>query len=155
MKLQGEHRFNSTRETVWNALLDPDALRAAIPGCQSLTETGPDAYDMTVKVGLGGLRLMLTGQVAMVDCEPPTHYTLRGDGEARAGAVRGGARIELSPDGDGTLLTYVGDVHARGAIARLGSRLIRSTANLMVKRFFTAIDGLLAEAAAERVQSDA
>ncbi len=155
MELQGEHRFSSTRETVWNALMDPDALRATIPGCQSLTETGPDAYDMTVKVGLGGLRLMLTGKVAMVDCEPPAHYTLRGDGEARAGAVRGGARIALSTDGDGTLLTYAGDVHARGAIARLGSRLIRSTSNLMVKRFFTAIDGLLAEAAEERVQSDA
>lgn len=145
MELQGEHRFAMAREAVWEALMDPDALRVAIPGCESLTETGPDAYDLTVKVGLGGVHLTLAGSVAMTEAEPSDHYTLSGAGTARGGGVKGGARIELTQHGDGTLLTYAGEVHARGAIARFGSRLIRSTSNLMIKRFFGAMDDLLIE----------
>ena len=145
MELQGEYHFAIGREAVWDALMDPEALQLTIPGCESLTETGPDAYDLTVKVGLGGVHLTLDGNVAMTDAEPSQRYSLSGAGNARGGGVKGGARIELAPEGDGTLLTYVGDVHARGAIARFGSRLIRSTANLMIKRFFGAMDDLLIE----------
>ena len=54
--------------------------------------------------------------------------------------MEGDATIRLVPDGDGTVLTYVADVQARGPIARLGSRLVGSAAKMMAGRFFKALD---------------
>ena len=35
MEISGEHRFDAPRAAVWEALLDPAALQAALPGCEA------------------------------------------------------------------------------------------------------------------------
>ena len=47
----------------------------------------------------------------------------------------GDAVLTLTDKGAGTLVTYVGEVKAQGAIARLGSRLLSGAAKLMVGQF--------------------
>jgi carbon monoxide dehydrogenase subunit G len=41
MRIEGTHQFNTPIEQVYAALMDPDALRAAIPGCERITQLGP------------------------------------------------------------------------------------------------------------------
>ena len=36
MKLTGENRINASPEEVWRALNDPEILKQAIPGCDTL-----------------------------------------------------------------------------------------------------------------------
>jgi len=36
MDMTGEYRIAAPREKVWEALNDPDILKASIPGCQEL-----------------------------------------------------------------------------------------------------------------------
>ena len=36
MEMTGERRIPASREKVWEALNDPEALRAAIPGCEAV-----------------------------------------------------------------------------------------------------------------------
>ena len=36
MEMAGERRIAATPQRVWEALNDPEVLRACIPGCQSL-----------------------------------------------------------------------------------------------------------------------
>ena len=141
MELSGDHRFAAPPDVVWKQLMDPDALRATIPGCEDLSEVGPDSYDMTVKVGISAIRGTYSGNVTMREPEEPTRYRLRATGGGKGGNVTGDATISLAPDGDGTALTYVAEGQARGPIARLGSRLVGSAAKMMAGRFFKAMDG--------------
>jgi hypothetical protein len=53
------------------------------------------------------------------------------------GAAKGSARVRLSPNGNGTKLTYDVDAEVTGKFAQLGSRLIQGTANMLAGQFFT------------------
>ena len=140
MEVHGEHRFAAPPDIVWLKLMDPDALRQTIPGCEELSQVGPDSYDMTVKLGISAIRGTYAGNVTMRDAEASSSYRLNATGGGKGGSVEGDAQITLTPDGDGTALRYVADVRARGPIARLGSRLVVSAAKMMAGRFFKAMD---------------
>ena len=47
--------MNSPRETFF----DPARLKKAIPGCEKLEAVGPDEYKATMKVGVGGVAIVL------------------------------------------------------------------------------------------------
>ena len=49
MELNGEQRISAPRTKVWDALNDPEVLRACIPGCESLTRDGDSAFDAVVQ----------------------------------------------------------------------------------------------------------
>ena len=53
-----------------------------------------------------------------------TSYRLLAEGRGRPGFVRGQAAIALTPCANATTLTVTGEVHAGGAIARVGQRII-------------------------------
>ena len=36
MQMSGEYQIEASRERVWNALNDPDILRQAMPGCETM-----------------------------------------------------------------------------------------------------------------------
>jgi carbon monoxide dehydrogenase subunit G len=144
--LEGEYRFSAPREQVWAMLQDPEVLRAAIPGCEELTEVGPDSYDMTVKLGIAAIRGTYQGNVTMSEPKPMESYRLKASGSGKGGSVDGDATISLAEDGDGTLLTYAADVKARGAVARVGGRLVRSAAKMMAGRFFDAVSEQIVKA---------
>lgn len=140
MELAGEHRFRAARSAVWSALLDPEALRAAIPGCERLERIGDDTYAVTLKVGIAAIKGTYTGTVRIADQQPETSYRMVVSGEGKPGSVEGEAELQLSADGDGTLVRYTGDVRARGAIARLGSRLLTGAAKLLIGQFFKGME---------------
>ncbi len=148
MELAGEHRFRAPRQAVWRALLDPEALREAIPGCERLERIGEDAYAVTLKVGIAAIKGTYTGTVRIADQQPETSYRMMVTGEGKPGSVEGEAELQLSDDGDGTLVRYRGDVRARGAIARLGSRLLTGAAKLLIGQFFKGMESQLDQRAA-------
>ncbi|MBO0776760.1 MAG: carbon monoxide dehydrogenase, partial [Actinobacteria bacterium] len=47
MKVTGGATLHAPIAAVWAALTDPATLAQAIPGCERLTATGPDTYDLT------------------------------------------------------------------------------------------------------------
>ena len=140
MELRGEHRFSAPRSAVWELLLDPAALRDAIPGCEQFVEVGPASYDVTVKVGISAIRGTFSGNVTLSDAQPLHSYRLSASGGGRPGKVAGEATITLEDDGGGTLLAYVAEVKAQGTISRLGSRLVGGAAKMMARRFFDALE---------------
>ena len=48
MKISGTAALKATPQQVWDAFHDPEVLARCLPGCESLTEVGPDEYAMTV-----------------------------------------------------------------------------------------------------------
>ncbi len=125
---------------VWALLLDPEALRAAIPGCERFEDVGPESYDITIKVGIAGTNGTYSGNVSVADKVPGVSFRLVVSGQGKPGSVQGSASMVLSDEGRGTLVKYSGDVKAQGAIARLGSRLLGSAARLLIGQFFKAME---------------
>lgn len=140
MRIEGEHRFSLPRTTVWELLQDPDVIRQAVPGCKTFDEVAPDTYELTAQVGIGPVRGSFKGKVAMSDREPEERYTLHAEGSGRPGSATGEAVISLADDGDGTHLTFDADVTIRGAIGRVGGRLLTSSARGMARQFFESIE---------------
>jgi carbon monoxide dehydrogenase subunit G len=137
MDMTGERRIPASRETVWQALNDPDVLRASIPGCESLEKLSDTDMKATAAVKIGPISARFNGAVQLSDIDPPNGYTIGGEGQGGvAGFAKGGAKVRLEDAGSDTLLRY--EVHAQvgGKIAQLGARLIDATAKQMADNFF-------------------
>ena len=149
MDMTGERRIPAPRETVWQALNDPEVLKASIPGCESLEKLSDTDMKATAAVRIGPISARFTGNVHLADIDPPNGYTISGEGQGGvAGFAKGGAKVHLDDDGVGTLLRY--DVHAQvgGKIAQLGARLIDASAKQMADAFFDRFSAQVAPPAA-------
>ena len=139
MDMRGEYRIAAPREEVWRALNDPDVLRRSIPGCQEIEKITDTHFTAKVTAKVGPVKAKFVGAVSLSDLDPPNGYTISGEGKGgAAGFARGGARVTLTQDGDGTLLTYTVNAAVGGKLAQIGSRLIDATARKMAQQFFSA-----------------
>jgi carbon monoxide dehydrogenase subunit G len=136
MELSGEHRFDVPREKVWQFLLDPDVLKASLPGCEKLEEVGPDEYVATMKIGISFIRGTFTGKVKISDKNEPESYKMSVEGSGPQGQVSGVGTLNLVEDNGGTIVKYVGDANVRGSLARVGARMIQPAAKTIVGQFF-------------------
>ena len=137
MDMKGEERIPAPRQAVWDALNDPEVLKASIPGCQDLEKTSDTAFSATVQAKVGPVKAKFKGDVTLSDIDPPNGYTISGEGKGgAAGFAKGGAKVSLAEDGDGTVLSYEVDANVGGKLAQIGSRLIDSTAKKMAGEFF-------------------
>src|SRR5437867_2946400 len=138
MRLAITSHVPASRDRVFAALVDPAILQRSIPGCESLKETAPDTYDVTLKVGVAGLKGTYTGRASIRDARPPESLTLAFEGKGGPGFVRGSAAITLSPDGDAsaTRVACDADVQVGGLIAAVGSRLVEAAATKLANDFF-------------------
>ncbi len=140
MEIKGEREFQGPRELLWELLLDPDVLASSLPGVERFEEVAPDAYESSMRVGIASVRGAYKGRVEVSEKTPPQSYRLRIDGSGKPGGARADAFIELAEAGSGTTVRYRADVKARGAIARLGGRLLGGVARLLIGQFFNAIE---------------
>ena len=145
MELAGEHTFNLPREKVWQFLLDPEVLKASLPGCEKLEAVGEDEYVATMKIGISFIRGTFSGKVKITDKNEPESYRMAVEGTGPQGQVSGIGTLELVENGDATTVRYKGDANVRGALARVGARMIQPAAKTIVGQFF---DRMEKEAAA-------
>ncbi len=138
MEMTGERRIPAPRQQVWDALNDPEVLRASIPGCESVEREGEDQFKARVAVKLGPMSAKFSGKVRLENLNPPESYTIAGEGNGGAmGFAKGGADVALQETGPAeTLLSYNVKAQVGGKIAQLGGRLIDSTAKQMAGQFF-------------------
>ncbi len=137
MNMTGEQRIAASPQRVWEALNDPEILRASIPGCQSLTKESDVRFTATVEVKVGPIGARFKGAVNLEDLNPPNGYTLILEGNGGiAGSMKGAAKVRLQADGSGTLLTYDVDAQVGGRMAQLGGPIIDATAKQLAGKFF-------------------
>ena len=137
MDMTGERRIPAPRQTVWEALNNPEVLKASIPGCESLEKLADDQMKATAAVKVGPISARFTGKVQLTDIDPPNGYRISGEGQGGvAGFAKGGANVVLTDDGAGTLLSYQVNAQVGGKLAQLGGRLIDATAKQMADAFF-------------------
>ena len=137
--MQGEERIEAPIAKVWEALNDPEVLKACIPGCESLEKKSDTELAATVALKIGPIKARFAGEVELQNLKPPYSYTIAGEGKGGiAGFAKGGADVVLKEEGENaTLLTYTAKADVGGKIAQLGSRLIQSTSKKLAAQFFS------------------
>ena len=145
MDMTGEYRIPAPRQRVWEALNDPEILKAAIPGCEELTKLSDHELEAKVKAKVGPVSATFNGRVTLNDLNPPESYRIAGEGKGgAAGYAKGGADVTLAEDGAGTILRYQAKADVGGKLAQIGSRLLPGTAKKMADDFFGRFSGIVA-----------
>jgi carbon monoxide dehydrogenase subunit G len=138
MDMSGKIELKASKQRVWEALNDPEILKACIPGCESLEKTSDDGFAATAVLKVGPIKAKFQGKVRLLDIVAPTSYTITGEGQGGiAGFASGRARVVLEEiDPETTELSYDTEAKVGGKIAQLGARLIDSTAKKLAGQFF-------------------
>ncbi len=137
MDMSGEKRVPASRETVWAALNDPDALKASIPGCESIEKKSDTEFAAKVALAIGPVKARFAGEVTLSDLDPPSSYKLSGEGKGGiAGFGKGEARVTLREENGETVIAYVVHATVGGKLAQVGQRLIDTTAKKLAEKFF-------------------
>ncbi|HEV8641224.1 MAG TPA: carbon monoxide dehydrogenase subunit G [Methylomirabilota bacterium] len=143
MKIEGAQDIPAPRQKVWDAFLDPEQLRQAIPGCEKLEALGNDEFRAVMKVGVAAVKGTFEGKVKLSEKDPPTSYRMAVEGSGGPGFVRGETVITLSDIDGGTRVAYVAEVHVGGLIAGVGQRMLGGVSKMMADQFFNRMSQLL------------
>lgn len=159
MELNDTRQISAAPEIVWAALLDPEVLKECIPGCQELTGSVEDGFEAVVTQKIGPVKATFKGAVTLSDIVPGQSCTISGEGKGgAAGFAKGGAKVGLTPEKGGTLLTYAVEARVGGKLAQLGSRIIdgvaRKLADEFFERFQAAVEGPSEGEPAEETDED-
>jgi uncharacterized protein len=134
--VRGSHQLPGTPEAIYDMLQDVSVLQSAIPGCQELTALGDGRYAMKLKVAIAALAGDFSGTVQLLDGERPSRFRMVVEGNGRVGFLKGDGVLNLSPDGDATVVAYEGNVQIGGTMASVGQRLLDATSKMMIRMFF-------------------
>ncbi len=146
MELNGERLLPVDRDTAWKELNDAEALKAAVPGCESITATGENVYDVAVNAAVGPVKARFKGKLELAEIDAPNAYTIKFDLQGgTAGFSRGQAHVTLaSADAHSTVMRYTVQASVGGKLAQIGSRLVDAAAATMSDKFFATFSAQLA-----------
>lgn len=150
MEITGEERIAAKREIVWQALNSPNVLRKCIPNCETLEKKSPKEMQATVKFKVGPIPATFKADVTLANLNAPESYTIMVDGQGGlAGSAKGTCDVTLAADGDETVLTYKVGAQMNGALAKLGAKMIESSAKKVASQFFKKFGKISAKRAAK------
>ena len=143
MKLTGSFEIKLDKNSVWNALNNPEILKKCIPGCEEFKKKSDISFTATATNKIGPFNASFTGDIELQDLNPPDSYKIIGKGNSPVGIASGEALVQLEENNGITKLTYNVQANVGGKIAQIGSRLIDMTAKKMADIFFGRFSELL------------
>jgi carbon monoxide dehydrogenase subunit G len=145
MELNGEVMIEAPRERVWEALNDPVALQACIPGCEEVVDESPTVRRARVMVKVGPVRARFNGRVTLSEIEPPQRCVMSFEGSGgAAGMASGQSKVELHEESPGTRLTYTVKASVGGKLGQIGGRMMDASAKQLADQFFAALRARMA-----------
>jgi carbon monoxide dehydrogenase subunit G len=140
MIVEGTYTFAAPIERVWELLLDPAVMAAAMPGAEDLRRVADDRYEGVIRIGVGPITAAeFTLAVTLRDVLRPSHYTMDIDSRGRFGFTRGQANVNLAAGNGGTQMVYRADLQVGGKIAGVGQRMLDSISKLMTRQGLEAL----------------
>ena len=137
MKMSDTRTISAPPSEVYAALLNPEILKACVPGATVVEGTAQDGFEATVVQKVGPVKATFKGQVRLSDMVENERLTIDGEGKGgAAGFAKGGAQVSLVAVPEGTALSYDVEAKVGGKLAQLGSRIIDGFAKKMADQFF-------------------
>ena len=66
MEMSGEEIIPATQKQTWDALNDPEILKACVPGCESIEKTGENEYLVLMTARIGPVSAKFKGKLAQI-----------------------------------------------------------------------------------------
>ncbi|WP_415401896.1 CoxG family protein [Tateyamaria sp. SN3-11] len=155
MQMSDTRQIAAAPQEVYAALLNPDVLKACVPGATEVTGSPEDGFEASVTQKVGPVKATFKGQVTLSDMVENESLTITGEGKGgAAGFAKGGAEVRMTPVDGGTELSYDVEAKVGGKLAQLGSRIIDGFAKKMADQFFSNLQATL-EGPAEAEAGDA
>jgi carbon monoxide dehydrogenase subunit G len=149
MQMTGQRTLPVPPQQAWDALNDPEMLKACIPGCESIVATEPNRYELVMAARIGPVSAKFKGRLSQSDVVEPESYRIEFDGQGgAAGFGKGAAAVRLTAVEGGTLLDYDVSATIGGKLAQIGSRLVDGAARKIADDFFATFETTLRERAA-------
>jgi carbon monoxide dehydrogenase subunit G len=137
MEMSGEQIIAAPQQAVWNALNDPQFLKACVPGCEAITPVADNQYEVLMVARVGPVSAKFKGKLTLSDIQPPNSYALAFEGQGgAAGFAKGSAKVSLAAQGITTKLSYDVKASVGGKLAQIGSRLVDAAARKVADDFF-------------------
>jgi carbon monoxide dehydrogenase subunit G len=138
MEMTGEQLLPASQPDAWNALNDPEMLKACVPGCESIERTGENEFLVLMVARVGPVSAKFKGKLVLSNVNPPHSYSMSFEGQGgAAGFAKGGAEVRLVPEGAHTTrLVYEARANVGGKLAQIGSRLVDAAAKKVADDFF-------------------
>lgn len=140
MKVEGTYTFAAPKEMAWETMLDPEVLARTLPGVQKLEQVTDNEYEATMKIRIGPVQGVFSGSVKLSEFNPPESCHILLDGKGAPGFVKGEGDLNLSEDGNSTVLSYTGDAQVGGRLASVGQRLIESSTQALIRQSLESLD---------------
>lgn len=138
MELTGSQTLPVSQQIAWDALNDPEILKASITGCEALTRTSDTEFNAAVTAAIGPVKAKFKAKLTLSDVVAPNSYKIRFDGQGgAAGFGKGEAKVNLVPQGAATRLDYTAQANVGGKLAQIGSRLVDAASKKLADEFFT------------------
>jgi carbon monoxide dehydrogenase subunit G len=144
MEILGQQIIAAPRQRVWDALNDPDTLKACLPGCELVERVSPEEFRVIIKTAIGPLKARFQGSLKITEAQEPASCVMQFEGQGGAvGFGKGTSSVVLKEVADSTELSYEAKAQIGGKLAQVGSRLIDSVAKKMADDFFKAFQNEL------------
>ena len=137
MEMSGEQLVPAPQQATWNALNDPEILKACVPGCESIEPLADNEYQVLMVARVGPVSAKFKGKLTLSDIKPPNSYAIAFEGQGGpAGFAKGSAKVSLATQGLITKLSYDVKASVGGKLAQIGSRLVDAAAKKVADDFF-------------------
>ena len=137
MEMTGEQLIPASQQDTWNALNDPEVLKACVPGCEAIERIAGNDFLVLMVARVGPVSAKFKGKLSLSDIKPPDSYAIAFEGQGgAAGFAKGSARVSLSAENSSTRLSYEVRANVGGKLAQIGSRLVDAAARKVADDFF-------------------
>ena len=143
MQFAGSHTFSAPRQVLWDLLNDPAVLVRTTPGVESLEQTGSDTYQAVLQIKMGPINSAFDGTLQVTDKNEPESYRLLIEVDGKIGQIKAEGSVQLSGEGDETIVNVQSGSQLTGRLASMGQRLLSGVARMFTKQFFTALESEL------------
>ncbi len=140
MKLSGTHKFKASSTQVFSAILNPEVLKACIPGCDSIHYLDGSHIQANLALPFPGLKGPYSVVVNIASQQAPRYLELQLQRSGRGGSVNAVSQINLSDEANGTTLSYNADAELSGAAALANNPIGEVAAKNMLGSFFKNLD---------------
>jgi carbon monoxide dehydrogenase subunit G len=140
MKLGSSFVVPAERSRVFTHFLDPDSMRACIPGCSELERVDETHYRGRLVNEIAHVRFSagFSAEITGLREQEEVRAVLKGEDKRLGSSIRIDALLTVEPDGTSSAVSYDLDLAIRGKIGRLGESIVRRRSAEVERQFVAA-----------------
>ena len=142
MILEGKFTLKAPIQKLWDTLLEPETLRACLPGAEKIERLDEKTYDCEIKQKVGPISVRFKFKNVLTKVEPPTHVEMEGEGDdiGKAGHFVQKTNIDFRDIGGGEVeISYRCNASIVGKLAMFGDSIMKAKAKKVEREFTEAL----------------